>query len=73
MEDNALIEAMERYFQAGIVLDVGRLDSIYAPDFVNIRTDQSGRTVSITKEQFMQTFRRMSCTTSSGVWLMGCR
>ncbi|EFM11077.1 conserved hypothetical protein [Paenibacillus curdlanolyticus YK9] len=59
MENTSLIEAMERYFQAGSVLDLNRLDAIYAPDFVNIRNDQSGRTVSITKEQFMQTFRRI--------------
>ncbi|MEC0243619.1 hypothetical protein P4H66_27755 [Paenibacillus dokdonensis] len=59
MENNALIEAMEGYFQAGVALDLVRLEAIYAPDFVNVRTDHSGRTVSITKEQFMQTFRRI--------------
>lgn len=59
MEDNALIEAMNGYFQAGVVLDLDRLEAIYAPDFVNIRTDKNGQTVSITKDQFMQTFRRI--------------
>ncbi|MBD3917409.1 hypothetical protein H8B09_01480 [Paenibacillus sp. PR3] len=59
MENNALIEAMDGYFQAGTVLDLDRLEAIYAPDFINIRTDKLGQTVSITKEQFMQTFRRI--------------
>lgn len=59
MENKALIEAMERYFQAGVELDLEQLEAIYAPDFVNIRTDKIGQTVSITKEQFMQTFRRL--------------
>lgn len=59
MENNALIEAMEGYFQAGTALDLDRLEAIYAPDFVNVRTDKIGQTVSITKEQFMQTFRRI--------------
>lgn len=59
MESNSLIEAMEGYFQAGTVLDLDRLDATYAPDFINIRTDKIGQTVSITKEQFMLTFRRL--------------
>ncbi|ACT03553.1 hypothetical protein [Paenibacillus sp. JDR-2] len=59
MENKSLIEAMDGYFQAGTLLDLDRLDAIYAPDFVNIRTDQIGQTVTITKEQFMLTFRRL--------------
>ncbi|MEW9701770.1 hypothetical protein [Paenibacillus sp. SI8] len=59
MENKALIEAMEGYFQAGVALDLDRLEAIYAPDFVNIRTDKIGRSISITKEQFVQTFRRI--------------
>ncbi|QHW35277.1 nuclear transport factor 2 family protein [Paenibacillus rhizovicinus] len=59
MENKSLIEAMEGYFQAGTLLDLDRLDAVYAPDFVNIRTDKIGQTVSITKEQFMETFRRL--------------
>ncbi|MGO4106676.1 hypothetical protein [Paenibacillus sp. YAF4_2] len=59
MENTSLIEAMDGYFQAGTLLDLDRLDAIYAPDFVNIRTDKIGQTVTITKEQFMLTFRRL--------------
>ncbi|MGG1519060.1 hypothetical protein ABE504_26855 [Paenibacillus oryzisoli] len=59
LENKSLIEAMDGYFQAGTLLDLDRLNAIYAPDFVNIRTDKVGQTVSITKEQFMLTFRRL--------------
>ena len=45
---------------AGLEMDLEKMEAIYAPNFDNIRIDRSGRTISITKEQFMQRFRNIN-------------
>jgi hypothetical protein len=57
---NPLLIAMEEYLNAGLEMDLEKLETIYAPNFENIRVDTSGRTINITKEQFMQRFRNMN-------------
>ncbi|CRK83219.1 hypothetical protein [Neobacillus massiliamazoniensis] len=59
-EKNPLLIAMEEYLNAGLEMDLEKLETIYAPNFENIRFDTSGRTINITKEQFMQRFRNMN-------------
>jgi hypothetical protein len=59
-EKNPLLIAMEEYLNAGLEMDLEKLETIYAPNFENIRVDTSGRTINITKEQFMQRFRNMN-------------
>ncbi|WP_261300571.1 nuclear transport factor 2 family protein [Paenibacillus andongensis] len=55
----SLISAMETYLNAGLAMDLEKMDAIYAPDFENIRMDRDGRTFTITKDQFMQRFHAM--------------
>jgi hypothetical protein len=59
-EKNPLLIAMEEYLNAGLEMDLEKMETIYAPNFENIRIDTSGRTINITKEQFMQRFRTMN-------------
>src|SRR5262245_64117680 len=54
-----LIDAMHAYFRAGATLDLATLDRLYAPDFVNLRMDRGGRTIALTKAQFMARFGQM--------------
>lgn len=51
-----LIDAMQNYFKAGSTLDLEAMDTLYAPDFENVRIDHQGNVVTITKAQFMQSF-----------------
>ncbi|MEW1913929.1 nuclear transport factor 2 family protein [Kitasatospora sp. NPDC085895] len=57
--DQSLITRMREYLDAGLAMDVETLDELYDPSFENIRTDEAGQVVTITKEQFMLHFRAM--------------
>lgn len=57
--DEALIDAMHEYFRAGGEMDVEKFDSLYAPEFQNLRMDRDGRTITFTKAQFMARLRQM--------------
>jgi hypothetical protein len=57
--DPQLIDAMHAYFRAGATLDLVALEQLYAPDFVNLRIDRAGRTIALTKAQFMTRFGQM--------------
>jgi hypothetical protein len=54
-----LIDAMNTYFQAGIQMDLEKMDQLYASDFENLRMDTLGNLLTLTKEQFMQRFRAL--------------
>ena len=54
-----LVERMNEYFRAGLALDVDRLDTLYDASFENVRTDEAGRTLTLTKAHFMAQFRMM--------------
>uniref|UniRef100_A0AAU2JHG4 Nuclear transport factor 2 family protein n=1 Tax=Streptomyces sp. NBC_00049 TaxID=2903617 RepID=A0AAU2JHG4_9ACTN len=57
--DQMLVNRMREYFDAGLAMDVERLDALYDPQFENLRFDEAGRVVSLTKEQFMARFRAL--------------
>ncbi|MFQ6392446.1 nuclear transport factor 2 family protein [Nocardia sp. KC 131] len=57
--NQAVVDAMWDYLAAGLAMDVAKLDELYDPDFVNVRTDAAGRSVIISKAQFMARFRAM--------------
>jgi hypothetical protein len=50
---------MDRYYRAGLALDIPTLETLYAPDFENIRLDRSGRMVVLSKADFMAFFHGM--------------
>src|SRR5579859_5713891 len=57
--NQGLIDAMNSYFEAAGRLDLEKLNELYADDFQNLRMDRDGRTVVLTKQQFMTRFRQM--------------
>ena len=54
-----LVDAMHAYLEAGAAMDLDRLGACYDDDFQNLRVDQAGQVVPITKAQFMQRFADM--------------
>ncbi|MGP3959849.1 hypothetical protein ACTWPT_27940 [Nonomuraea sp. 3N208] len=50
---------MWNYIKAGLAMDVDTLDQLYDPAFENVRVDESGQTVTLTKAQFMARFRAL--------------
>lgn len=38
---------MEEYLNAGLDMDLEKMEAIYDPNFENIRIDRSGRTINI--------------------------
>ncbi|MFJ7160091.1 nuclear transport factor 2 family protein [Streptomyces sp. NPDC101118] len=57
--DESLVARMWEYLHAGLAMDVETLDALYDPEFTNIRADGAGRTVTLTKAQFMSRFRAL--------------
>ncbi|WP_214327961.1 DUF4440 domain-containing protein [Nonomuraea sediminis] len=57
--NQALVDGMWTYLKAGLAMDVDTLDRLYDPEFENVRVDESGQTVSLTKAQFMARFRAL--------------
>ncbi|WP_203787677.1 DUF4440 domain-containing protein [Longispora fulva] len=57
--EQALIDAMWRYLDAGLALDIDALDALYDDDFENLRVDLSGQAVTLTKAMFLARFRAM--------------
>ncbi len=60
-----VIKEMNKYFAAGATLDIEVFDEIYHSSFENIRVDKKGNIVTITKEQFMDTFRKLKSKNQS--------
>ncbi len=54
-----LVDRMREYLDAGLALDLERLDALYHPEFENLRTDEAGLSVVLTKDQFMARFRAL--------------
>jgi ketosteroid isomerase-like protein len=54
-----LVDGMWSYLRAGLDMDLAALDRIYDPEFENVRVDQAGQTVTLTKEHFMARFRAL--------------
>lgn len=57
--DQSLVDSMREYLNAGLEMDVDKLDALYDPEFENIRIDETGLTVTLTKAQFMDRFRAL--------------
>ncbi|MCX5174849.1 hypothetical protein [Streptomyces virginiae] len=57
--NQALVDGMWTYLKAGLAMDVDALDRLYDPEFQNVRVDQAGRTITLTKDQFMARFRAL--------------
>jgi hypothetical protein len=55
----ALVDAMHDYLDAGLAMDLDRLDALYDPAFENLRVDQAGRSIRLGKDQFMGRFRAL--------------
>ncbi|WP_457030467.1 nuclear transport factor 2 family protein [Kitasatospora sp. P5_F3] len=55
--DQALVDRMWEYLNAGLAMDVEALDALYDPEFENVRFDGAGQVVTLVKEQFMARFR----------------
>ncbi|WP_412544192.1 hypothetical protein R8Z50_17365 [Longispora sp. K20-0274] len=57
--DQALVDSMWQYLNAGLAMDVDALETLYDPTFENLRYDEAGRTVTLTRAQFMARFRAL--------------
>ncbi|MEV0268025.1 hypothetical protein AB0H43_04545 [Hamadaea sp. NPDC050747] len=57
--EQLLVDAMRAYLAAGVAMDLDRLGACYDDEFQNLRVDQAGQVVTITKAQFMQRFADM--------------
>ncbi len=55
--DEALVGRMREYLAAGLEMDVETLDALYDPEFENVRVDEAGQVVVLTKADFMTRFR----------------
>ncbi|MCP2203106.1 protein of unknown function (DUF4440) [Lentzea flava] len=53
------MDSMRTYLRAGLAMDVEKLDELYDPAFVNVRVDEAGQVVTLTKDQFMARFRAL--------------
>ncbi|MFC9394163.1 hypothetical protein ACFTWS_13520 [Streptomyces sp. NPDC057027] len=57
--DQTLVDRMRTYLDAGLAMDVEALDALYDPAFENVRCDEEGLTVTLTKDMFMSRFRAL--------------
>ncbi|MFJ3768609.1 hypothetical protein ACIPQJ_22160 [Streptomyces sp. NPDC090082] len=57
--DQTLVDRMRAYLDAGLTMDVEALDATYDPAFENVRCDEEGRTVTLSKDLFMGRFRAL--------------
>ncbi|MGW5418632.1 nuclear transport factor 2 family protein [Streptomyces sp. NPDC003943] len=57
--NQSLVDRMWEYLNAGLAMDVDALDALYDPGFENIRFDEEGQVVTLTKNQFMGRFRAL--------------
>lgn len=60
-----LIAAMNEYFQAGLMMDLNKMDALYDRNFENMRVDPTGRTILFTKADFMNRFHSMKASGES--------
>lgn len=54
-----LVNRMREYLNAGLDMDVDKLDALYDDAFENLRVDAAGRSVVLTKPMFMARFRAL--------------
>ncbi|MFE6848297.1 hypothetical protein [Streptomyces sp. NPDC057686] len=57
--NRSLVNRMGEYLNAGLAMDVEWLDALYDSSFENIRFDEDGQVVTLTKNQFMARFRAL--------------
>ncbi|MEV6912709.1 hypothetical protein [Amycolatopsis sp. NPDC051071] len=57
--NQALVDGMWTYLKAGLAMDIDALDRLYDPGFENVRVDQAGQAITLTKDQFMDRFRAL--------------
>ncbi|MEU8110577.1 hypothetical protein AB0C18_43430 [Nonomuraea muscovyensis] len=57
--NQTLVDSMWTYLKAGLAMDIDALDRLYDPEFENVRVDQAGQTITLTKDQFMARFREL--------------
>ncbi|MFE5593741.1 hypothetical protein [Streptomyces sp. NPDC056549] len=57
--DQTLVDRMRSYLDAGLAMDVEALDALYDPAFENVRCDEEGLAVTLTKDMFMSRFRAL--------------
>ncbi|MFC9684870.1 hypothetical protein [Streptomyces sp. NPDC056948] len=57
--NQALVDSMWTYIKAGLAMDIDALDRLYDPEFENVRVDQAGQAITLTKDQFMARFRAL--------------
>ncbi|WP_426364622.1 hypothetical protein [Streptomyces sp. E-08] len=57
--DQTLVDRMRGYLDAGLAMDVETLDALYDPAFENVRCDEEGLAVTLTKDMFMSRFRAL--------------
>ncbi|NUP02564.1 MAG: hypothetical protein HOV96_41450 [Nonomuraea sp.] len=57
--DQSLVDSMWEYLNAGLTMDIDKIDALYDPEFENIRIDEAGLIVALTKAQFMDRFHAL--------------
>ncbi|MFF4341980.1 nuclear transport factor 2 family protein [Kitasatospora sp. NPDC001540] len=58
--DETLVARMREYLAAGAAMDVEALDALYDEEFENLRIDEAGQVVRLTKAHFMARFRALA-------------
>ncbi|QKW18386.1 nuclear transport factor 2 family protein [Kitasatospora sp. NA04385] len=58
--DETLIERMREYLAAGLAMDLAALEEFYDDEFENLRIDETGQVVRLTKAHFMARFRGLA-------------
>jgi hypothetical protein len=57
-----LIARMRDYLDAGLAMDIDAFERLYDDEFENVRVDDAGRTVTLTKQQFIDRFRALEAS-----------
>ncbi|GLW56970.1 nuclear transport factor 2 family protein [Kitasatospora phosalacinea] len=58
--DETLVARMREYLAAGAAMDVDALEALYDEEFENLRVDEAGQVVRLTKAHFMARFRALA-------------
>ncbi|GAA2086366.1 hypothetical protein GCM10009759_07040 [Kitasatospora saccharophila] len=58
--DESLVARMREYLAAGTAMDLPALEALYDEEFENLRIDEAGQVVRLTKAHFMARFRGLA-------------
>ncbi|MFC8717839.1 nuclear transport factor 2 family protein [Kitasatospora sp. NPDC057198] len=58
--DESLVARMREYLAAGTAMDLPALEALYDEEFENLRIDEAGQVVRLTKAHFMARFRALA-------------